>query len=144
MFVVNNKKVDTQTVTHCAVKTKVRLLSLITITHIYGTTQYNPEKQKQGKYDEAIPYLEKALQLREKLGKGHQLDIALTRDELATCLHGLGDKEAARAMRMRGGASELICSYEPCSAAARQKRMSKLLCCTRCACTWHCSQACRF
>ena len=98
--------------------------------------------RKKGKLDEAVPFLEAALKVREAT-RGEETDAAITRDELACCLQAQGRREEARAMRLRGGQAALICSNEPCSQTARAAGVSKLRMCSRCNAIWYCSAACQ-
>ena len=96
----------------------------------------------QGRYEEAIPYLQKALKIREGLGAA-DLDVFVSRDELGVCYQAIGKPSEARAVRLSGGMATVMCSNEPCSKTAGQKGLKSLHKCSRCNCTWYCSTECQ-
>jgi tetratricopeptide (TPR) repeat protein len=95
-----------------------------------------------GRYEEAIENLEKALAIREK-AKGEERDAAVTRDELGCCYQALGQVEKAREIRLKKGIDAVICSNEPCSCSAKQRKVPKLLACSQCKAIWYCSTNCQ-
>lgn len=96
----------------------------------------------QGKYEEAITFLEEALKLREPL-TGHGKDAAITRDEIGVCLQGVGRHAEAKAMRLRKGKEQMVCSNEPCSRTPREARVQELRACGRCGSIFYCSEECQ-
>lgn len=99
-------------------------------------------RKQPGRIEEAIPFLEAALRVRESI-PGQEMDAAVTRDELGCCLQALGRHAEARAMRLRKGEAGLICSNEPCSKTAKRAGVRQLLLCGRCRSIWYCSAACQ-
>ena len=98
--------------------------------------------KQQGKFEEAIPYLEAALAVREAT-RGEEQDAAITRDELGCCYQALGQRKKAKEIRLKKGLAAVICSNEPCSQTAKQKGIKMLECCSQCKAIWYCSAACQ-
>jgi tetratricopeptide (TPR) repeat protein len=124
-------------------------LNTIGENHVSTAISYNSlgrAIKAQGRFEEAIPYLKKALQIRKRMGGGEPgcfKDVAVSRDELGVCYQGCGMPEKAREVRLEGGQEAVICTNESCSKTAEEKGLGSLRLCSQCNCTWYCSISCQ-
>lgn len=121
---------------------RIKLLGKKSVPVAISQTGLGRVLKQQGKYEEAIKYLEASLVIREAT-RGEERNAAITRDELGCCYQALGQREKAREVRVRKGLSEIVCSNEPCSKTAKEKGLEMLNCCARCKAIWYCSPACQ-